>query len=191
MPDEYNEASLLRKFKTMMKEMLEPIEQKCDAASNNALRAIEKINREKNFVIFGLPEGNDEKTDDLIKLVDELFAKMGVTGVLVDDLFRLGKKKSGSKQPRPLLLKLVRMLDKKRIREARRKLGKADPVIVDDKSKDEIAVEKKLLEKFSEMKKKDKTLKKRIIRGKMTVFKDKKELKSFVWSEEDMDIVEA
>ena len=65
-----------------------------------------------NLVLFGLPE-----TDSILELkseVDELLKYLSGKSVSVNDVFRLGKySASSSKRPRPLLIKLAMIWDRK------------------------------------------------------------------------------
>lgn len=139
-----------------------------------ALKQVEKLVHEKNFILYNMPEKEKESINDQVSAVTTLFTKMGVADALIDDVYRIGKPIPGVKKSRPLMVKLVRMLDKRRIQEGRSKLGKADPIVVDDKPAWMREREKKLIAHFAELKKKDKDLQKRFRRGQLQVTKNKK-----------------
>jgi hypothetical protein len=70
--------------------------------------------RKKNLVIQGLREKKQESWKDLEVAIDELYKKLGIpVKPDYDDCFRLGKPNVG--KVRPVLLKLIRLRDKKLI----------------------------------------------------------------------------
>lgn len=139
-----------------------------ESLGRKAFELVDRFKREKNLIIYDLPEKANESAEDCVEAVTGLFTRMGVKDALLDDVFRLGKG-VGKKGPRPVLVKLVTMLDKKRIQKARVKLGKGDPSIVEDKSKEERARDRLLLDHFNTMRSSRKGLKKRFQRGNLQV----------------------
>jgi len=122
-------------------------------------------------VIYGLPETEKETLGEQLKATDALLSKMDMKNVLIDDLFRLGRKTPNTKA-RPLLVKFVRKIDKKLVLSTgRRKLMKGDPRIDDDKSPMDRAIERKLFEKFKEVSNGDKAMRRNIWRGTLTITK--------------------
>lgn len=132
---------------------------------------LEKMKRSKNMMIFGIPEESNESTNDQVDAVNILFAKMGVTGVILDDVYRVGAK---GKAKRPLLVKLVRTCDKRTIFAEKKKLKGENIYISDDLSPEELEREKILLKAFATMKKADPGLRKAIRKGVLTIWKDGK-----------------
>ena len=75
--------------------------------------------RASNVVIFGLPEG--KSIFESKSLVDEIFQFLAGRPVVINDLFRLGKY-GRSPQPRPVLVKLSAIWDKKLLLSRKRNL---------------------------------------------------------------------
>jgi len=118
-----SEERIIEKMSEFFDTKLEPFIKQCRGASERALKAIDKIKREKNLVLFGIKEEDKEDTDKQVELVREVFNKLGVKDIIIDDIHRLGKKASDKKKaPRPLLVKLLTMIDKNRILRQKAKL---------------------------------------------------------------------
>lgn len=109
-------ATDLSNIKNMLSNLLdEKLDPKIEAITQRLEKAeqyLDKSKRTRNMIIFGLVEQADEVAEGQVLVVDNLFQTMGVSGVLVDDIHRVGPKGS---RTRPLLVKLVRSYDKKRI----------------------------------------------------------------------------
>lgn len=95
---------------------------------------MESTTRAKNVVISGIAE-TDEGLEANIKAIDDLCDGVGIPKVLIDDVFRMGKKKGSS--PRPLLLKLSLMVDKKRLMKTEKNVRSEKIYLNDDLSHQE------------------------------------------------------
>ncbi len=113
----------LAKIKDLMNSLLDikldPLKKHQEAVSRQVAR-MEKFTREKNIIISGIPEANDDLQNN-IQVVNDLCDKAKIDRVLIDDVFLLGKKTSTD---RPLLLKLALMVDKKKLMQAAKALRK-------------------------------------------------------------------
>lgn len=94
---------------------------------------IESSSRAKNILITGMPEGDDSPAGS-VQQVFALCDEIGVPHPIVDDAFRMGKKGA---EPRRMLLKLVSMVDKKRIMAHAKALRKKKVYLNDDLSAEE------------------------------------------------------
>jgi hypothetical protein len=171
-------ASLLRDIvallDTKLDEKLKSIVTKVEASTNSVHSRMDKVQREKNIIVFGIEETDKEDLDSLLKAAEALFASMKVADVMIDDIFRLGKRLPGAAKPRPIKIKPLRMVDKKRIMAGKRNLGKSKVSVMNDLSPEDRKSETLLRIKFREMKANDKDLYMSIRGGKMYVMKNKK-----------------
>ena len=132
--------------------------------------AIQKIKRKvdnlwnaaskKNIIVFGIPEAQNEAATDMEMSITELFTKIGVADVLFDDMYRIGK--PGSKS-RPLMIKLLRFWDKRKI--IRNKLKGTKVFINDDLGKEDKARNSILRNHLKTLQKQDKTKTGKILRN--------------------------
>ncbi len=90
---------------------------------------MEGIARAKNVVITGIAE-NGDGLDANISEINDLCDSVGIPQVLIDDVFRMGKKKEST--PRPILLKMALMVDKKRLMKTSKILRKKKIYLNDD-----------------------------------------------------------
>jgi len=97
---------------------------------NNSVNNLETKTRENNLIVYGFTEPKSETLELLLKNVDNLWTKLNVSGILINNAYRLGKPKDG--HSRPLLLKLVRYIDKRNIRSNRAKVSKDKIFFSDD-----------------------------------------------------------
>ncbi|CAL8127726.1 unnamed protein product [Orchesella dallaii] len=141
---------------------------------------LDAANRAKNIVITGIAETANDSLQSLIKCVEHLCNKMGLQEVLIDNVFRLGKKSSGAtKRPRRIFVKLVRMVDKKSMIMAAKKMRNEKIFINDDLNAAERETGKILRDKFRALKRTEPDIR-RLIRGDtMTIWKDKKVIKKY------------
>lgn len=141
----------LAKIKAIMNQLLdeklEPIKQQQRDISQRITR-LDKFSRDKNIIISGLEEQGDD-LESSIEAVNNLCEKVGIQQVLIDDVFRIGKKGSGD---RPILLKLALKVDKKRLMKAAKSLRKEKIYLNDDQSQEERIVDGKLRAHFKSMK---------------------------------------
>ncbi|CAL8091301.1 unnamed protein product [Orchesella dallaii] len=182
----------LDKIRAMLSEVfdekLQVLDKKCDDATSVAMSKIDFMRREKNIIISGLPEDNNEKITDQIKKAEGVFTKLGLKNIGIDDISRLGKDKKANGNPRPLLVKLVRKMDKRAIMSEKKKLGKEKIYINDDVSPAVRANEKKLRDKFREQKVLDKDYRMQIKRGELFIWKNKAVVKHFILDEATGDV---
>jgi len=102
------EAKLTVKFKE-----LEPVVSKV-AELETANEHLQRMAKQNNLIIHGVQEPPGEALNALIVTLNTMWQKLGLKEpILVDDCFRLGKSKPG--QSWPILVKLVRHIDKKLI----------------------------------------------------------------------------
>jgi hypothetical protein len=99
------------------------------------IRQIDNEVRKKNVWIHGLPEVANEKWQDLDKAIVDLRTQMGLSKDFdYDDVFRVGKPRVG--HTRPVLMKLVRLRDKKLMMSKRGTLKGTKIFLSDDVPKD-------------------------------------------------------
>lgn len=183
---------------------LEDIKNSCVRSSEAAVSVkshLESKEREKNVIVFGVPESTNESTDMLLQTLEtEVWQKLGTVGVLIDDSFRLGKRDPAIPRPRPVLVKFVRKVDCNKVLSLKKNLGKGAIVIKKDKTKEEKSRDAELWSKFQELKAIDKAINMRIgFGGVMTIWKDNKPVKKYIYSPElgvvekgaDVDMMQA
>lgn len=176
------DPALLEAIKQVVERIAKPIRdelraltQICTGSSENLKKridSIEKKEREKNLIIYGIKKDPKENVESKLKaLEDEIWKKIGMASVLVDDVFRIGKKDPA--KPRALLVKLVRKVDRDLTMIKKKALGKTSPVLVrKDQSPEERTRDYKLREHFRSLKARDKDLTMFINEGgKMTTWK--------------------
>jgi hypothetical protein len=98
----------------------------------SAVERVEKTLRANNILIYGLKQGRSESITDLVSAADTLWTKLGlVEKIQIDNIYRLGRQNNDG-TPRPVLVKLVRNLDKKVIMAKKNNLIKEKIFISDD-----------------------------------------------------------
>ncbi len=143
----------LDKIEALMNKLLD---QKLETFTSNQevvkkhIDKMEKLTREKNIVNIGIPEQGDDM-DTNINSVNELCDKIGIDKILVDDVYRVGKK--GGTKDRPLIVKCALMVDKKRLMKASKSLRKESIYLNDDLSQEERIASGKLRAHFKVLKK--------------------------------------
>ncbi|CAL8077326.1 unnamed protein product [Orchesella dallaii] len=90
------------------------------------IQHLDAANRAKNVVISGVAESAADNMQSHIESVKALCTKIGIGEVLIDDVFRLGRKSNDSTKPRPILVKFEREAGKI-LRDTYRGLKKIDP----------------------------------------------------------------
>ncbi len=173
------EEELLKKLRIMMAELLdEKLDQKLaklkendDKSKKEIAEKVERYKREKNIVISNLQEDEVEETDDLLMKANDIFEKMGIHGIEVDDIYRLGKRKNNGK-PRPLLVKLIRNYQKRSVMKEKKKLKGEKIYINEDLTFEERKVEKTLRDKYRDFSKGSKDYRMGIRNGKMVIWKN-------------------
>jgi hypothetical protein len=127
-------SSIRSDFNSDLKSELKPIVLEVKAMSN-AINRLEKSDRANNIIVFGIKEESKESTAARIQIAEDLWKKMGLSSeVLIDNMYRLGKSIHTTVNPRPLLIKLVRNLDKQLILAKKQILAKQKIFINEDKS---------------------------------------------------------
>lgn len=116
-------------------------------AVEQVIDKLQSANRAKNIIIHGIEEKKIETTAELLDKAAELWKSLSITDVIVDDIFRIGKYQDG--KSRPLIVKLVRTLDKKKIQQKAREISlhKKKIFINDDLTKQQ-QIERKLLREY-------------------------------------------
>jgi len=145
-------------------------------------RIIDKIGRQKNVVIFGVPECESEKKDrsgsEIRNKLSEIWRKLKLEELQVDDAFRLGK--AGLK--RPIMVKFVKISDKNKVMKQKKELGPEKIFINQDQSKEDLAREKKLRDKLKEFKQANKYITGRIVKGNLLLYSRGKFLNKMTYS---------
>lgn len=162
----------------------------CHSSTEALRKDLDKVKREKCLIISGLTEKGKESADERVKLVKELFTKhMKVEGVLIDDVFRLGKSGGATAdKPRLMLVKLVCGVDIQRVLAGKKQL-KGKVFVSRDLSKEDRLRDKKLREKFKSMKEADKLLTMSIdFRGRLKVWKNNAIIQTYFYNK-DTDTV--
>jgi hypothetical protein len=125
--------------------------------------------RKKNLIIQGLPEKKDESWNDLENAIKELYEKLSIPGTPdFDDCFRLGKPAEG--KIRPVILKLIRIRDKKMLLAQTRKLKGTKIFVNEDHSIEERKMLSILRSREKELRR-DHPEARVYIRGKNLIFK--------------------
>jgi hypothetical protein len=95
------------------------------AAIDNTVQRLERSERLNNLIIHGIHEPSErENCATLVMLLEDLWKNLNITSnILIDNIYRLGR----GTRARPILVKLVRNIDKqiivsKRKEAARRKI---------------------------------------------------------------------
>ncbi|XP_070378419.1 uncharacterized protein [Dermacentor albipictus] len=111
---------------------------------HDRLVSLEDRSRRNNLMVFGIPEGEKETTEELsTKVLTDLFDKqLNVSLHTVERIHRIGKRQS--KQPRPVILKLYDSREKLKVYKNCKKLKGTGISIADDYSK-ETVTKRKLL----------------------------------------------
>ena len=94
-----------------------------ESQKNTQTNDIEFLHRDANcktLMIFNLPEDPNEKPEQTSLKVTELLQSLQLTGIEIDETYRLGRPKQGT--TRPVKLKLLRSNDKKKIMNTKIKL---------------------------------------------------------------------
>jgi len=128
---------------------------------------LEEKDKKKNIVVYGIPENNPEKYNDLELLITNLGSKLGMVFDF-DHAFRLGKNKGTG---RPILIRLMRTRDKFRIFENRSKLKGTNIYINEDLTESERKKNSLLLKKAKELRQSN-PYSKTIIRTGKLIFND-------------------
>jgi uncharacterized FlaG/YvyC family protein len=88
-----------------------------------SVEVLDRKLRANNTLLHGVPNIPNESADALICYLSELWKKLGVTHqILLNDVYRLGK--ASTSGPRPLLVKFLRMLDKREVISKRKEAAK-------------------------------------------------------------------
>jgi len=70
-----------------------------------SVNQIEAKSREKNIIIHGIKECDNESFEVLNKTMEEFWAALGLTDILIDNTFRVGKPKLAVNRPIIVILK--------------------------------------------------------------------------------------
>src|SRR5690606_13240830 len=96
---------------------------KCESAKK--LDSIEQYARLNSIRVFGVPEAEDEQSEDVSKKICETITselKIKIAPSDLDISHRLGKKNLQRDNPRPIIVKFLRREDRLKVLQARRKL---------------------------------------------------------------------
>jgi hypothetical protein len=92
------------------------------ASIDSAVQRLERSDRANNIIIHGITASTDqENSSRLLNCLEDLWNRLGITSpILIDNVYRLGR----SVGQRPLLVKLVRNIDKQIILARRKEAAK-------------------------------------------------------------------
>ncbi|CAL8068637.1 unnamed protein product [Orchesella dallaii] len=96
-------------------EKLQALDKRCNDTTIVTITKIDNMRREKNIIITGIPEAANEPINDLVAKTEQRFVKIGLQTITVDDISRLRRTARTDGKPRPVLVKLLRKLDKRAI----------------------------------------------------------------------------
>lgn len=133
----------------------------------------------KNIIVYGLEETKKQASDreNHVESIKVLCEKMKVTDIDWDDAFQITKWTPG--KTRPLLIRFVRMREKREFMSNRKNLKGSSIKIADDETPDQ-RLERKIFQSAYEAEWKLDNKVRRIIRnGKMLILKDGKPIKQF------------
>ena len=124
-PQNFDLAATLREMEDRLSTLIQEEVVQCKMRLREVVTRLDWLEtheKEKNVIIFGFEEIRKKETerDDMEKEIEELTSKTGLPITDYDDAFRLGRFKPGS--TRPILIKFVRMKDKKLFLKERNKL---------------------------------------------------------------------
>jgi len=102
---------------------------------------LENIDRRKNIIIYGLKEEISETPITRKNTIDQLAKKLGLKLIDYDNAYRIPSKFKKPNTPLPMIIKLVRLVDKFEIMSLRHKLHPEKIYINDDLSPDERKVQ--------------------------------------------------
>lgn len=159
-------------FQTMMNEELGRQTKIQDAKIESAVSRFEDERRARNIIISGLPETAKEDPSARMKVLHDLFTKMGLSNIDVDDAMRLGEPSGG--KPRPILVKLCRTHQKRLIMQAKKALRGQNVYVNNDLTKKQREQEKVLRAKFKELRGADNAITCNIRGSVMTIWKQNK-----------------
>jgi hypothetical protein len=100
------------------------------AAIDSTVQRLERSERVNNIIIHGIPEPSErESSAGLVKLLEDLWKELNIMSpILIDNVYRLGR----GTRARPILVKLVRNIDKQIIISKRKDAGRRKIYINDD-----------------------------------------------------------
>jgi hypothetical protein len=98
------------------------------------MRGLMKRDKQKNIIVFGVPEKAIEKWSDIESHIADIATKLGMEKIDYDQAFRLGKK---SRNTRPILVKLLRTRDRFQIMALRNRLKGTNIYINEDRNAEE------------------------------------------------------
>lgn len=88
---------------------------------------VEAYKRQNNLIIEGIKESRAERDNDTYKHVRAFIRDhLGITYTEIDRVYRLGRPRSGSAPPRPILVRFTRLGDRMDVWSARNRLNDAD-----------------------------------------------------------------
>lgn len=131
---------------------LKPLFEKVNKVEHS-VEMLESKLKKNNIIVFGLPETQNENFDNLCHSLDELWKVLGVSGLLIDNFYRLGQPKAGWN--RPILIQFVRYLDKRQVMMNKHKVLKNKIFVNDDLTKAEQGSQRVLRAKLQELKQQD------------------------------------
>lgn len=174
----YNEDALLAKIKGMVDPIttqLQEIKGICNASTESLKKELDNLKREKSLIIRGLPEEANENAEKRMQIVQDLFTnKMKVSGVLIDDVYRVGRKDKAAAGgfSRFMIVKLVCGIDMQRILGGK-KLLRGNIFVNKDQSKEDRERDKAFRDFFKTLKTSDKDITKSVdFKGRLKIWKN-------------------
>jgi hypothetical protein len=117
-----------------LKEQLEELISPLVAKVSKLEAAVEQLDRKfeaNNLILHGIPTLTIETTESLVNYLEGLWKKLGVGHTItLDDTYRLGRPHSSG--TRPVMVKLLRAIDKKQILTKRKDAAKIKIFINED-----------------------------------------------------------
>ncbi|KAI5733057.1 hypothetical protein M8J76_007153 [Diaphorina citri] len=130
------------------------------------VKTLDKDNRKRNVIIYGVAEKETESFEDLEKIISNVInttMECNLRKEEIDDFFRLGKKTgNGNNRPRPILMKLISFWRKREIISKASKLKGTNIFLANDWSPEHSEELKKLRAEMKDLKNRGHTVK---IRG--------------------------
>lgn len=117
-------------LKDQLEQFISPIVAKISQLEAS-VEQIDRKSRSNNIIIHGVPTLANENTEALASYVEALWKKLGVAeSLILDDIYRLGKPSTTG--ARPVMVKFLRMMDKKRVIVKRKEAAKIKIFINED-----------------------------------------------------------
>jgi hypothetical protein len=163
-------SALKKDLKEEFASHLQPLVMKVSKLES-AFEVVQQNIRANNVIIHGIQPTPTESTDSLMQTISELMKDLGAgEGVLINDIYRLGRKGQSTQQP--LLVKFLRNIDKKKLMEKKKLLSAKKIFLNDDLTPLEQFNKKLLTTHLKAMKSRDNSIWGSIRRNSLHIKKD-------------------